>query len=192
MVFETLGSRMSAPYFGTTTFVWTALIGTVMIALALGNYLGGRIADRWPSYKVLAGILGVSSINIALIPFIDKYVYEMTSGLDLITGPIVATSLLFVIPATLLGIVSPFIIKLSVKEVKSVGEISGRIYSLSTIGSIAGVITTVFMLIPAYGINTIFYEVSIVLILLTLIIYLSKGNISSVHEATKTKLKLNK
>jgi len=166
MALELVGSRILAPVFGDSVFVWGALIGVVMAALSLGYYVGGRMADRRPSYWVFSMILISAGVLILLIPLSSPYILEVVylSGVGERYGPILASFLLLAAPTTLLGMVSPYSLRMSAESIFNLGGISGSLYSISTAGSIFGTFFTVFVLIPNFGVRQIVFSLGVVLI----------------------------
>ena len=166
MALELVGSRILAPVFGDSIFVWGALIGVVMAALSLGYYVGGRMADRRPSYGVFSMILISAGVLIMLIPLSSPFILEVVylSGVGDRYGPIFASILLLAAPTTLMGMVSPYSVRMSADRIANLGGISGSLYSISTAGSIFGTFFTVFVLIPSFGVRQIVFSLGVVLI----------------------------
>jgi spermidine synthase len=166
---EITASRLLAPYFGSSTVVWANLIGIILAALSLGYWLGGRIADRSPRASLLGLIVLASAVCVAAIPFVAKPFLDMTvEGLDdasagAVIGSFVAVLLLFAPPVVLLGMVAPFAIRLAVSEIASAGTVAGRLYALSTAGSLLGTFLPALVLIPAIGTQRTFLVVSALL-----------------------------
>ncbi|HUF00788.1 MAG TPA: fused MFS/spermidine synthase [Gaiellaceae bacterium] len=163
---EITASRLLAPYFGSSTIVWANLIGIVLAALAFGYWLGGRLADRRPESGLLGLLVLVASLCIAVVPFVSKPFLDLTvEGLDessagAIVGSFLAVLLLFTPPVVLLGMVSPFAIRLAVESVETAGAVAGRLYALSTAGSLVGVFLPALVLIPAIGTQRTFLVVA--------------------------------
>lgn len=168
---EITASRLLAPYFGSSTIVWANLIGIVLAALALGYWLGGRIADRRPEASFLGFIVLAAAVFVAAIPFVAKPFLNLTvEGLDeasagAVIGSFVAVLLLFAPPVVLLGMVSPFAIRLAVSSVATAGAVAGRLYALSTAGSLLGTFLPAIVLIPAIGTQRTFLVVAALLAL---------------------------
>jgi len=171
MALELVGSRLLAPAFGDSIFVWGSLIGVVMASLAAGYYVGGRLADRRPSYASFSLITLTAGFFILLIPISSPLILEAVyySGFGERYGPVLASLLLLGVPTTLLGMVSPYSIRMAAQSLYNLGGISGSLYSISTGGSIFGTFFTVFVLIPSFGIRQIVYSLGVVLILVSLI-----------------------
>jgi spermidine synthase len=153
MGFEMLGSRYLNPYFGSGIYTWASLISTVLIALTAGYFLGGSIADRTPSSAVLALIVMVGSAYLLALPSFAQSVLEFVlAGVDDIrAGSLISALALMLFPVTLLGMYSPFAIRLLLNSAERSGRVSGAVYGVSTAGSIVGTLGTTFLLIPAIG-----------------------------------------
>jgi predicted membrane-bound spermidine synthase len=153
MGFEMLGSRYLNPYFGSGIYTWASLISTVLIALTAGYFLGGSIADRTPSPAVLALIVMVGSAYLLALPSFAQSVLEFVlAGVDDIrAGSLISALALMLFPVTLLGMYSPFAIRLLLNSAERSGRVSGAVYGVSTAGSIVGTLGTTFLLIPAIG-----------------------------------------
>jgi spermidine synthase len=166
---EISASRLLAPYFGSSTIVWANLIGIVLASLALGYWLGGRIADRRPVPSLLGLIVLVSAVFVAAIPFVAEPFLDLTvEGLDeasvgAVVGSFVAVLLLCAPPVVLLGMVSPFAIRLAVSSIETAGAVAGRLYALSTAGSLLGTFLPALVLIPAIGTQRTFLVVAALL-----------------------------
>jgi spermidine synthase len=166
---EITASRLLAPYFGSSTIVWANLIGIVLGALALGYWLGGRIADRRPRPSLLGSIVLAAGVCVAAIPFVAKPFLDLTvEGLDdasagAVIGSFVAVLLLFAPPVVLLGVVSPFAIRLAVASIETAGAVAGRLYALSTAGSLLGTFLSALVLIPALGTQRTFLVIAALL-----------------------------
>ena len=178
--FTTLGVELSAsrlldPWFGNSLIVWASLIGLILLYLAAGYWLGGRIADRSPHLGTLLRLAGLGALGVGLVPTIARPILRIASrglaGLDagLLMGSMAGVLVLFALPITLLGCISPFAIRLAIRTVRESGEIAGRIYALSTAGSILGSFLPVLFLIPTIGTRRTFAILSAALLLVVLI-----------------------
>jgi spermidine synthase len=171
---EMSASRLLSPYFGDSQLVWANLIGLIMIYLAAGYYLGGRLADRYPSATLLYQLTAWAGFAIGLIPFVSRPILRFAlSGFEsysvgLILGSLLGILLLFTIPVVLLGCVSPFAIRLQSRAVISTGQTAGTIYALSTMGSILGTFLPTLVLIPFLGTATTFLLCSLMLLSVSL------------------------
>ena len=153
MSFEMLGSRYLNPYFGSGIYTWAALISTVLIALTVGYFLGGALADRAASLAVLAVTVMIGSAYLLVLPSFAPAVLEFVlAGIDDIrAGSLLAALALMFFPVTFLGMYSPFAIRLLLRSALRSGRVSGAVYGVSTAGSIVGTLGTTFFLIPAIG-----------------------------------------
>lgn len=171
MTLEISGSRLLAPYLGTSLYVWTSLIGVILMALAAGAYLGGRIADRGCSRRGLAWILfygslasaSISPLSAPLLRHLDR------NSLDLRLASTIAAAGLYLIPGILIGAVTPYTLALTALEDHRLGALAGRISAASTLGSIAGTLFTGFILFASIPTSTISYVVAATLLLASLL-----------------------
>jgi spermidine synthase len=181
--FVTLGVELSAsrlldPWFGNSLIVWAALIGLILLYLAAGYWLGGRIADRSPRLTTLLRLAAIGAFAVGLIPTVSRPVLALaTQGLAdfdamVLGGSMAAILVLFALPVTLLGCVSPFAIRLALRDVAGSGALAGRISALSTAGSILGSFLPVLLLIPNIGTRRTFAVLAISLLLVVLIGFL--------------------
>jgi spermidine synthase len=162
---ELSGARLLDPWFGNSILVWAALIGLVLACLSLGYWLGGRVADRRPQAALLYSLALVAALLVALIPVASRPALQQAalSSLNLeafsagvLLGAGVSILVLFSLPTLLLGMVSPFALRLAVADVGSSGQVAGRLYALSTVGSLLGTFLPVLVLIPAIGVRLTF------------------------------------
>jgi predicted membrane-bound spermidine synthase len=151
MALEIVGSRVLAPYFGTSIYVWGSLIGIFLAALSLGYVCGGRASDRWPSLRLLHGICLMVAAFIFSVPYLARPICQAFVPCGDRLGPLLAAVGLFFVPCVLMGMVSPLAIKLVAQDVQGIGATTGNLYALSTVGSIFGTMVTTFVLVPAVG-----------------------------------------
>jgi spermidine synthase len=179
MALEVTGSRILAPYFGSTIFVWGSLIGVVLTALSAGYYVGGRVADRRPDFETLCLIILTSGVFVLLIPMLTPVAFDhvVSLGLGERYSPLVASAVILTMPSFLLGTVSPYAIKLAAKSISGLGNVAGKLYSLSTAGSIFGTFVTSFVLIPEMGILRILQLLGAVLIGLSMLGLRGRGRV---------------
>nr|BBH94457.1 spermidine synthase [Thermogemmatispora argillosa] len=172
---EMAASRLLAPYFGSSQFVWAALIGLILLYLTSGYYLGGRLADRFPRPIVFYLITTIAAFTIGLIPLISRPILLWslnafaTYSASVFIGSLAAVILLFAIPVILLGCVSPFAIRLLLQQVGRSGRLAGQLYAISTAGSIVGTFLPVLWLIPNYGTRFTFLVTAITLLLVSIL-----------------------
>ncbi|HYG75596.1 MAG TPA: fused MFS/spermidine synthase [Planctomycetota bacterium] len=165
---EVAGAKILAPGFGTSTFVWGSIIGMFMAALATGYYMGGVISDRRPSFGILAGIVAASGLWTAIfVPRAGPKIAESIAQnhLGSVTGPLLTTFAIFYIPSLLMGMVTPYAVKLNASSLSGLGQTAGRLYALSTAGSIIGTLLTTFVLIPFLHLSTALQMLGILQIL---------------------------
>jgi spermidine synthase len=152
MAFEVLGFRVMAITFGGLDVVNGSLIGAVLTALSAGYYLGGMIADRYPRPVLLGLFIIASGVAIAVVPELSRVIYDSNISNPLKTGmwgPLAGALIMFAPPSILLGITSPFVIRVMAPRPEVLGRVAGRVYALSTVGSIFGTLITTFYLMPA-------------------------------------------
>jgi len=176
MVFELVGSRILGPYFGTSIFVWTSLIGIILGSLSLGYYFGGKIADKKSNFESLSLIIFLAAISIGLTIFIKDFllISLRANFSDIRTSSIFASLILFTPTSLLLGIVSPYAAKLKIENINTSGSTVGNLYAISTAGSIVGTFLSGFYLIPQFGTNKLLIILSITLIITSLALSFKK------------------
>lgn len=183
MAVELGASRLLAPYFSSSQIVWTIIIGTIMIAMALGNIYGGRQADKNPNPDKLYGRIVIASIWIAAIPVLGKYIILGISALLIFTvnsnfliwAAFAACMVIFVFPLFLLGTVTPSLAKYSVDSLDDSGKTVGNLNAFNTIGSIIGTFVPTFITIPAVGTSITFLIFSGILMCLCIVYFISKN-----------------
>ncbi|MBX9894312.1 MAG: fused MFS/spermidine synthase [Nitrosomonas sp.] len=168
MVVELLGTRLIAPFYGASLYVWTSLISVTLIALALGYYWGGIWADRTRSG--LSFIIAAAGFLTLIIPWLTGPVLLATDSLGLRLGSFMSTLILFSPSLIMLGMVGPFAVKLSTSTLASVGASTGSIYAVSTVGSVIGTLFLGFYLFPLVGSREIFIGLGIALFILAMIV----------------------
>lgn len=166
MIYEIIGSRIVSPFIGTSTYVWTSLIGVILAALSLGYWLGGRMADRRPHVRILAAVVlaaaGLISLTVLLKDLVLTFIGELPTGLEI--KAVLASAALFAPASIALGFVTPYAVKLKTISLDDTGKTVGRLYALSTVGSIVGTFTAGFVLIPFVGSTRTLYILAAVLL----------------------------
>jgi spermidine synthase len=164
---EIAASRVLAPYFGNSLYVWGALIGVVLAGLSTGYWVGGAIADRYPTPRLLVGMLASGSLLVLAIPFVDEWVLERLVEWDPgpRLNPLLATIFLFGVQSVILGTVSPIAVRLKAHSLDELGRTAGRLFAISTAGSIAGTFATAFWLIPELGTDQVLASAAVALML---------------------------
>ena len=167
---EIAASRLLAPFFGTSTLIWGALIGLILLYLTVGYYAGGWAADHWPRADYLYRLTAVAAALVLLIPLVSRPVLLFSQrALDsfaagAFAGALVAVILIFALPVVLLGMVSPWVIRLRVDAVSGAGRAAGTVYAISTAGSILGAFLPAFWWIPSYGTRATIYGLGLVML----------------------------
>jgi spermidine synthase len=173
MALEIVGSRVLAPYFGNSIFVWGSLISVVLAALSLGYYWGGKLSERDPSFARLLLLLLIPGLMIFFLPFIYPSVNLWVATVDFGArlNPLISSAIFFLVPGIFLGTISPYAIRLAATTLSTVGSTAGTLYALSTCGSIFGTLFTAFYLIPAIGVSNIIHSLGMTLMLLALLMW---------------------
>lgn len=157
LALEFSASRLLGGVFGTSNLVWASIIGLILIYLALGYFIGGRWADRSPYFRTLFAILAWGAFISGVVPLVARPVLRLAANafdqlaVGLLMGSFTAVLVLFSVPITLLGMISPFAIRLAIQDPKQAGQVSGRIYAISTLGSFIGTFLPVLVFIPLFG-----------------------------------------
>lgn len=172
---EFAASRLLGNYFGTSNLVWASIVGLILIYLTAGYFIGGSWADRSPNYHTLFRILAWASFTVGLIPLISRPILRLASNafdtleLGVLIGSFTTVMILFIIPVTLMGMISPFAVRLSIDNPEHAGKISGRIYAISTMGSFLGTFLPELILVPTVGTYRTFLILSLCLMVFALI-----------------------
>lgn len=171
LILEIVAGRILAPYIGVSIYTWTSIIGVVLAGISLGNYAGGVLADRAASRQVLGIILSLGGLSsLAVLPLIELVTgFEYPDGVSLLARIVVMTTAIFFLPAFILGMVSPVVVKLTLRDLSQTGGIVGRIYAFSTLGSILGTFLTGFFLISYFGTRMIVLGVGLVLLAMAVV-----------------------
>lgn len=167
MVIELIGTRMIAPFYGASLYVWSSLISVTMIALAIGYFAGGRWADH-AKRTGLSLVIALAAVATLAIPWLTRPVLLATDPLGLRLGAFVSALVLFSPSLALLGMMGPFAIKLSTARLDGVGTSAGSIYAVSTVGSVIGTLLLGFFLFPHIGSREILIGLGAILIVLAL------------------------
>lgn len=166
---ELAAASLLRPYFGTANLVWATIIGLILLYLTAGYFVGGRWADRSPRGETLYQIVAWAGFAVGLVPFAARPVLSLAApgferfSVALLGGSFAVVLLLFSIPVTLLGCISPFVVRLAVEDVRKSGEIAGRVYAVSTLGSFLGAFLPDLLLIPLIGTRQTFLLLSLLL-----------------------------
>ena len=169
---EIAAARLLAPFFGASTIVWANTIGVVLVALSAGYWYGGKLGDRYPDVRRLCMVVIGGAFLLSLIPFVAQPFFEISiSALDEIeagafVGSLFAVLVLVATPLAVLGTVSPWAIRLSVDDVANAGAVAGRLYAISTVGSLLGTMLSALLLIPFIGTQRTFIAFGVMLALI--------------------------
>jgi spermidine synthase/MFS family permease len=164
MSFEVISGAQIAPYFGSSVFAWGSVISVFLTAMTLGYRLGGKMVDRRPSMRRLSAIVVFAGFLLLLIPLVTPALCQSIQAVSLgprtaMLRPLFAAALLFFLPTLLLAMVAPFSVRLATEKLDTAAGVAGKLYALSTVGNMAGVLTTTFVLIPLLG-KTLIFEVA--------------------------------
>jgi spermidine synthase len=168
-------SRLLGNVFGTSNLVWAAIIGLILIYLTVGYFLGGRWADKSPRPQTLYAILAWGAFSLGVVPYVSSPVLRAAANafdglqLGVMAGAFAGVLILFTVPVTLLGMISPFAIRLSMDDAGRAGNVAGTIYGVSTIGSFLGTFLPTLILIPTIGTTHTFLVFSLTLLVVALI-----------------------
>ena len=178
MVLEIIGARYLAKDFGGSFYVWVSQIGVILTALALGYFAGGALADRWQRTAFLVWLLVPVGLFTFLIPtfaggLIEAIIRRHPTGQTIPAvwqklDPVIGSTLIFLLPCFVLATLSPYMVRLATRRLTHVGRISGLIYSASTVGSIAGVFVSGYVLIDHMAVSNIFRTTGVLTVLLGL------------------------
>lgn len=166
---EILGTRVIAPFYGASLYLWSALIAVTLAALSVGYAIGGRWADRGPRLERFALVIGLAGLWIALVPWMRHPLLALTEGAGLRTAVLITATVLFFPPLTLMGMVSPYAIRLQAATLNVVGTTAGNLYSVSTLASVVAAVATGFFLIPNIGVSRLMFLIGFTLIATSLL-----------------------
>ena len=168
---EIAAARLMAPFFGASTIIWANTIGVVLVALSIGYWLGGRMADRRPDIRSLCFVVLIAAVLLAVVPFVARPFFDVSvDALDEIEagafiGSLLGVLALIAIPVVLLGSCAPWALRLAVDDVEHAGRVSGRLYAISTVGSLTGTMLAALVLIPLVGTQRTFLVFALALAL---------------------------
>ena len=177
MAIELVAARVLSPYVGSSNLIWTTIIGVMLISMSIGYWIGGKLADKDPHRNRLSSLILIGAIFTSFIPLLETGLVKSLSSItqNMVVVALISSATVFGIPSFVLATVSPYAVKLKDKEPENIGKLSGKISSLSTIGSIFGTFTAGFLLIPTFGTRAIILGICIVLIILSIILYENKN-----------------
>ena len=171
MGLELIAARVLSPYVGSSNVVWTSIIGIILVSMSLGYWIGGKRADKEANGNVLSRLLLGSALFTSIIPLLETIVVREFAGIvsNLIVAAILCAIIVFSIPSFILAMISPFAVKMKSMQETEIGSLSGRISSLSTIGSITGTFLMGFVLIPNIGVTNINIGITILLVVMSIL-----------------------
>jgi spermidine synthase len=173
MIVEFAGNRLLSPGFGNSLYTWTGLIGVILVALSCGDYIGGRLVDRYPRFALLPWMFGVAGLLTAAVPGLIK-LFPSFERLDLVSGPIYVSLALFFLPGLVLATITPVSIRLLsfARSDEHIGQAAGTVGMAAALGSFAGTLATSYFLIPRFGVRQIFIVLGITLCVLAVLLLL--------------------
>jgi spermidine synthase len=172
MILELVAGRIIAPYVGVSLYTWTGVIGVVLAGISLGNYLGGRIADRWASLRLLGSVFLLAGLACFGILAVDVLGRRGIGDWPIVLEILALTTVLFFAPCVILGTTSPIVAKLAVRDLAETGSTVGKIYAAGALGSIMGTFVTGFVLISWFGTHTVVWGVATMLLAMGLVFIL--------------------
>lgn len=174
MAAELIPGKMLAPFYGNSTFTWTAIIGSTMVGLAFGYFLGGKLSNRGQPKVSITALLMIACIFFILMPFAFPFIMDGLIGLPVWAGA-VTSCLLYILPLiTCLGAISPLLIQLNVYNVEETGRYAGKVYGVATLGGVVITFALGFYFIPFFGLRMSSFIVAILLGIASLISYFNR------------------
>jgi spermidine synthase len=169
LVIEIVAGRILAPFVGVSLYTWTSIIGVVLAGISIGAFFGGKLADRYPETRTLIWLLFVAGIATLLISPVTNTVAAYRFPTSLMVRILLVTTITFFIPSCILGMISPVVVRLTIRNLENVGHIVGKIYAVSTLGSIIGTFAAGFFLISWMGTRHIILTMGGILVLTAVI-----------------------
>lgn len=177
MVIELIGAKIISPFYGTSLYVWSSVLGVTLGSLAFGYFFGGYISFKYPKVKSLFVILMIGAFFTAIAPITAPWIMQSTQHLGLKLGSFLSTLLFLFPPIACMGMVSPLIIQYINHDTLSAGSSAGKVYAISTVGGILATFLTGFYLIPEWGIQVTAYLVAAILFIISIIYFLRIGSL---------------
>jgi spermidine synthase len=174
LALEILGTRILGPFYGVSIFLWSALITVTLAALSTGYLIGGWWADKGAKVEWLSLLLAGAGMWLFIVPVIKKPVLSLIEPLGLRLSVLIAATILFFPPLTLLGMISPYAIKLKTTHLNEVGRSAGNLYAISTLASVISALATGFFLIPNFGINRLILFIGFILLVMAILVLIWK------------------
>ncbi len=170
---EILGTRILGPFYGVSLYLWSALITVTLLALSIGYGVGGRWADRAPLYSRLSALLAAAGVWLLVIPWLRTPLFAGVESIGLRAGVLLVALVLFGPPLTLLGMVTPFAIRLRAKRVEEIGKTAGDLFAISTVASVLSALATGFWLIPSVGVMRLTQSIGLALLIAAAIAWIA-------------------
>lgn len=181
LALEILGTRILGPFYGVSIYLWSALITVTLAALSLGYWLGGRMADKKPEYSRLCTLIFIAGIWIIAIPWIKQPFLALAEPLGLRFAVLSTATILFFPPLALLGMISPYAIKLKTADLGKVGRTAGTLYAISTLASVVSALAVGFFLIPNIGVTLLTIIIGLLLLITAVIgFFINKKNTATI------------
>lgn len=165
LIIEIVGTRLFAPFYGSTIYVWSSLITVTLAALSLGYFFGGKLVDKSPNINHIFNLVFIAGILILFIPLYDSWVLLRTDIFGIKFGPLIASFILFTPALFVLGMISPYAVKIKTRSLDLLGSTAGNLYALSTLGALVGGIVAGFYLVPNFAYQSIILGLGILLII---------------------------
>ncbi len=166
LILEIVAARILAPQIGVSVYTWTSIIGIILAGISLGNWLGGVFADRWASRTMLGLIFMLGAALTVAVPVLSSWAPGWVADLPVLVRIVLLTGALFFLPSTVLAMVTPTVLKLTLRSLEQTGSVAGRLYAVSTAGAIMGTFLTGFVLVQAFGSRATVYGLAALLAVL--------------------------
>jgi MFS family permease len=153
MAVELMGAKLLAPFYGSSLYVWTAVLGITVLGLSLGYFFGGKLSANKGSEKLLILILGIAALLVFAMPATAKVLISLTSSLALVPGICISSFFLLVPPMFCFGLVGPMVVRLMTNELETIGTVAGTVFFTSTLGGILATFLIGYILIPESGLR---------------------------------------
>lgn len=177
MCVELCSAKILSPYFGTSIYVWAAVLGITLTALTTGYYFGGYLSFKKSDTKVVAWLMLLGGLLLTLTPIISGFILPITINFSLITGTIVSLMCFLFLPLVMFGAVSPMLINLLTSQAKESGKNSGTVYAVSTLGGIFSTFLVGFYLLPNFGITITLYGYGVLIVASAVVLFVSSKNV---------------
>jgi MFS family permease len=175
MILELVAGRIIAPHVGSSLYTWTSIIGVVLAGISLGNYVGGWMADRWASPRLLGRVFMLSGLASIGILFVNRFNLVPAGPWPLMVKSLLLITVLFFPPAVVLGTVSPIVAKLAMHDLEKTGQTVGQLYAYGSMGSIIGTFATGFFLVFLFNTHVIIWGLGGFLLLIGVLFYRMPG-----------------